>query len=75
MSLLQVYYSMNGSEKRSVVHPPLLWGVWLRQAACTLCVTFVLQLYPFQIWSDDGGFWLYIGGVRFIYSIERMRLC
>ena len=31
------------------------------RALCAL----VLQLYPFQNWSDDGGFWMYIDGARF----------
>ena len=30
-----------------------------------LRVRLVLQLHPFQNWSDEGRFWMYIDGVRF----------
>lgn len=55
MPLLQVYYSLRYVEG---------YGYTM------LRVRFVLQLYPFQIWSDDGGFWLYIDGVRFYIGLK-----
>ncbi len=60
MPLLQVYYSLR----------------YVEGYGCTMLrVRFVLQLYPLQIWSDDGGFWLYIDGAGFYFRIERMGLC
>ena len=55
MPLLQVYYSLRYVEG---------YGYAM------LRVRFVLQLYPFQNWSDEGRFWMYISEVRFYIELK-----